>query len=160
MNRIFTKDAIIDIGFYGGLAIKAINAVMEVLGGVILMLITPDGLSQMIRQIALPELSEDPTDPVMNYLLGICQNFSSSTQASIAIYMLLHGATKIAIIWLLWKKILWAYPLAMGIFGLFIGYEVYGYLHSQSLLVLIIIMLDAAILTLIIIEYIRLKKMK
>ncbi|MEQ8236851.1 MAG: DUF2127 domain-containing protein [Syntrophomonadaceae bacterium] len=160
MNRIFTKDTIIDIGFYGGLAIKAINAVVEVLGGVMLMLITPDGLSQIIRQIALPELREDPTDPVMNYLLGLCQNFSSSTQASIAIYMLLHGATKIAIIWLLWKKILWAYPLAMGIFGLFIGYEIYGYMHSQSLLVLLIIMLDAAILTLIILEYIRLKKMQ
>lgn len=158
MKRKLTRNNLIDIGFYGGLALKGINAQLEIIGGLFLAVLTPDGLSHLIRKIALPELAEDPADPILNYLIRICQNISASTQDTVAIYMLLHGATKFAVIWLLWKKILWAYPLAMVIFALFIGYETYGYLHSQSWLILLIIILDAAILVLIVLEYLRLRK--
>ena len=157
MKKSLNKNNIIDISFYAGLAIKAANALLEIVGGFLLVILTPDGLSRLIRIIALPELSEDPADPLMNYLIRLGQNLTSSTQDSVAIYMLLHGATKLVVIWLLWKKILWAYPLAMIIFGLFIGYETYSYLHSQSILILLIMVLDAAILVLIILEYLRLK---
>lgn len=158
MKKLLNKDNIIDIGFYGGLALKAVNAALEIIGGFLLAILTPDGLSHLIRIIALPELSEDPSDPVMNYLISLGQSFSNGTQNSVALYMLLHGLTKLVVIWLLWKKKLWAYPLAMVIFGLFIGYETYGYFHSQSLLILLIAALDAAILVLIILEYLRLKE--
>lgn len=157
MKKSLNKNTIIDIGFYAGLALKAVNALLEIGGGVILAILTPDGLSHIIRLIALPELREDPADPLMNYLIKLGQSFSSSTQDSVVIYMLLHGTTKLALIWLLWKKKLWAYPPAMIIFGLFIGYETYAYLHSQSVLILLIAILDAVILVLIILEYLRLK---
>jgi uncharacterized membrane protein len=71
--------------------------------------------------------------------------------------MLLHGTTKLVVIWLLWKKKLWAYLPAVAVFGLFIAYELYSYMHSQSLLVLLIVIIDLAIVVLIILEYKRLK---
>ena len=123
MKKSLDQKTMIDVSFYVGLAIKAVNALLEIVGGFLLVILTPDGLSHLIRLIALPELREDPADPLMNYLIKLGQNLTSSTQDSVAIYMLLHGATKLVVIWLLWKKILWAYPLAMIIFGLFIGYE-------------------------------------
>ena len=74
--------------------------------------------------------------------------------------MLLHGITKLAMVWLFLKKKLWAYPLAMAVFGLLIIYEIYSYIHSQSLLVLLIVIIDAAIIFMIILEYKRLKTEK
>ena len=93
----------------------------------------------------------------MNYLITLSQNFSSSSQHWIANYMLLHGATKLAVVLLLWRQKLWAFPLAVVVFGVFISYEIYSYLHSQSLLMLLIVIFDAAIIIMIILEYNRLK---
>ncbi|HZK71020.1 MAG TPA: DUF2127 domain-containing protein, partial [Clostridia bacterium] len=72
-------------------------------------------------------------------------------------YMLLHGTTKLVVIWLLWKKKLWAYLPAVVVFGLFIAYELYSYMHSQSVLLLLIVVIDIVIVVLIILEYKHLK---
>jgi len=160
MKKPRNKGTIIDIGFYGGLAIKAINALIEFIGGFLLIIISHDGLNRLIRLIALPELREDPKDIVMNYFIAICQNSSISSQHSIAIYMLLHGTTKLAVVWLLLKKKLWAYPFSVVVFGMFITYEIYNYILNQSVLVLLIAIIDAAIIFMIILEYQRLKTEK
>jgi uncharacterized membrane protein len=74
--------------------------------------------------------------------------------------MLLHGTIKLAVIWLLWKKKIWAYLPAVAVFGLFIVYEIYSYMHSNSVLMLLIIIIDAAIIAMIILEYWHLKTKK
>ena len=158
VGRSINKDTIVDIGFYGGLAIKAINALLEFIGGLLLMLISNERLDQIIQLIALPVLREEPNHTLMNYLVIISQSFSSSTQNTVAIFMLLHGMTKLAVIWPLWKKKLWAYPPAVVVFGLFVAYEIYCYMQSPSVLLPILIIIDAAIIVMIILEYKHLKK--
>jgi len=160
MKKSFNKDAIINIAFYGGLGIKAVNALVEFIGGILMIVLNHEWLNRFIRLIAIPELSEDPKDFVMNYLIMLGQNLSISSQHSVAIYMLLHGTTKLVVIWLLWKKKLWAYIPALAVFGIFIAYEIYNYMHSQSVLMLIIILIDVVISVLIILEYKRLKAEK
>jgi len=160
MKKAYNKNNIINIGFYGGLVIKAVNALIEFFCGFLLVILNHDRLNRLIGLIATPELREDPKDVVMNYFIALGQNFSISSQHSVAIYMLLHGATKLAVICLLWKKKLWAYPFAVVVFGLFIAYEIYSYMHSQSVLILMIVIIDAAIIGVIILEYKRLKTEK
>lgn len=157
MKKSLNKNDIISIGFYGGLAIKAVDALIEFVGGLLMIILNHNWLNRLIKLIALPELREDPKDIVMNYLTVFGQNLSISSQHAIAIYMLLHGTTKLVAIWLLWKKKLWAYPLAVVVFILFIAYEIYSYTHSHSLLMLLIIIIDMAIIVLIVLEYKRLK---
>lgn len=157
MKKSFDKDAVIKIGFYGGLAIKAIDAMIEFFGGLFLLILSHDWINRLIHFIAIPELREDPKDRIMNYFITLGQNFSISSQYTVAIYMLLHGATKLTVIWLLLKKKLWAFPLAVFVFGLFIAYELYSYMHSQSVLLLLLIIIDAAMIVMIILEYKRLK---
>ena len=72
--------------------------------------------------------------------------------------MLLHGTTKLVVIWLLLKKKLWAYPLAVVVFGLFIAFEIYKYIPGPSVLLLLIIIIDAAMIVMIVLEYKQLKK--
>ncbi|MEW9124925.1 MAG: DUF2127 domain-containing protein [Thermotaleaceae bacterium] len=162
MKKLLKRDNIINIGFYGGLVIKAINALIEFIGGFLMIIVSHDWINRLIQLIALPELQEDPKDIVMNYIITLGENLSISSQHSIAIYMLLHGSTKLAVIWLLWKKKMWAYPFAVVVFGLFIAYGIYSYLHNHSLLMLLIIIIDVAIVVMIILEFKRLEmgKMK
>jgi uncharacterized membrane protein len=160
MKKLFNKYNIIDIGFHAGLFIKAINALIEFVCGFLFMILSHDKLKHLIELIALPELSEDPTDIIMNYFITFGQNFSMSSQHSAAIYLLLHGIVKLVVIWLLLKKKLWAYPLSMGLFGLLISYELYSYLQSHSILMLLAIALDIVVIFMIILEYKSLKSEK
>lgn len=160
MKKLLNKNTIINVGFYGGLVIKGVDAMIEFIGGFLLMILSHDLLNRLIQLIALPELREDPKDIVMNYFIILGQNFSISSQHSVSIYMLLHGTTKLAVIWLLLKKKLWAYPLAVVVFGLFIVYEIYSYTNSSSVLLLLLIIIDLAMIVMIILEYRRLKTEK
>ncbi|MGB5823927.1 MAG: DUF2127 domain-containing protein [Proteocatella sp.] len=160
MKKSMSKSSIINIGFYGGLVIKAINGFIEFVGGILMLILSHEGLNSIIRLITLPELTEDPDDAIMNYLVTLGQNFSINSQHSVAFYMLFHGATKLIVIWLLLKKKLWAYPLAVVIFGFFIAYEIYSYMHSHSVFVLSIIVIDIAIVAMIALEYKTLKMAK
>jgi len=157
MKRQSQKLNKIDISFYVSLAIKAVDAFIEVAGGFFMIAINHQWLNHFVKLITIPELREDPNDIVMNYLLGLSQNLSISAQHTVALFMLLHGATKIVVVVLLWKKKLWAYFPAVLIFGGFVLYEVYSYLHNDSVIVLLLIILDIAIIALILIEYKRLK---
>lgn len=157
MKKTLNKYAIINIGFYGGLVVKSIDALIEFIGGLLLLILSHNLINLMIQFIALPELIEDPNDVVMNYFITLGQNFSINSQHSLGIYMLLHGTTKLSVIWLLLKRKLWAYPPAAVVFGLFIAYEIYSYMHSPSILLMLFIIIDAAMIVMIILEYKRLK---
>lgn len=157
MRKSINKDTIINIGFYASLVIKAIDAMIEFIGGILLLILSHEWLNRLIHFVSIPELREDPKDRIINYFIMLGRNFSISSQYTVAIYLLLHGATKLTVIWLLLKKKLWAFPLAVLVFGLFIAYEVYSYLHSQSIILLLFIIIDLAMIIMIILEYKRLK---
>jgi len=160
MKKPINKDTIINIGFYGGLVLKGIDAFIEFIGGFILIVLNHEWLNRLIRLIAVPELIEDPKDKVMNYFITIGQNFSINSQHTIAVYMMLHGITKMVVVWVLLTKKLWAYPLAMFVFVLIIAYEMYSYINSQSVLMLMMVIIDIAIFVMIILEYKHLKVSK
>ena len=160
MKRRIDKDQLLNIGFYGGLSLKAINALIEIIGGLVMLLINHDWLNTIIKVIAIPELREDSGDVIMNYLITISQNTPITTMHSIAIYMLLHGITKLVAIALLWKKKLWAYLPVVGVFALFIVYECYSFMRSYSPIMLAIIIIDLAIIVVVLLEYKHLKMEK
>lgn len=160
MKKRLNEDTILNIGFYGGLSLKAINAVIEIIGGLIMLMVSLDWLNTMIKVIALPELREDSQDIIMNYLITLSQNFSITAMHSVAIYMLFHGLTKVIAVWLLWQKKMWAYLPVVGVFILFISYECYSFLHSYSPIMLGIIIIDIAIVVVVMLEYRHLKMEK
>lgn len=160
MKKTLSKNNMIDIGFYLGLFIKAVNAIFEFVGGILMITLNHERLNRLIKLVAIPELREDPKDFLMNYLITLGRNLSIGSQHSIAVYMLLHGGIKLAVIWLLWKKKIWAYLPAVAVFGIFIVYEIYSYMHTNSVLMLLIILIDAAIIAMIILEYRHLKAEK
>lgn len=63
------RDALILVSCYSGLGIKAVNALVEFTGGLLMVVRNHDWLNRLIRLIAIPELGEDPNDFLMNHLI-------------------------------------------------------------------------------------------
>ncbi len=70
MNTIFNKRNI-HASFQIGLLLKGLFDVVEVLGGTLLIFITPERMSKLITLISKGELNEDPTDFVILFLLAM-----------------------------------------------------------------------------------------
>ena len=58
MKQPLNKDTIINIGFYSGLVIKAANALVEFIGGSLMIVLNHEWLIRAIRFIAIAELIE------------------------------------------------------------------------------------------------------
>jgi len=151
-------EKIVRISFDVGLLIKGIDALVEIIGGIALIFLTPDRLNTLITLISKGELSEDPTDFLMNYLVTFGHSFSVSSLQFVMFYLLSHGIVKMIVILSLWYKKPWAYPLSVVVFVLFIAYQMYHYTISHSIFLLLLTVLDIIMIVLTILEYIRIKR--
>ena len=138
--------------------IKGIDGILEVVGGVILFFVKPAQINSFLIWLTQHELAQDAQDLLANYLLKVGANLSLDTQLFGAIYLLVHGIIKIALILGLWKRKLIAYPLAVIFLSLFIIYQIYRYVQQPAFWLIALSIFDALIIVLTLIEYQQLKK--
>lgn len=152
------KQGVIDLSFDIVLLLKSLFALGEVLGGIFLFFITPERMSGIVGWFTRGELKEDPSDFIAHLLLNLGQHFTVSTQYLAAVYLLVHGLIKLVTLVLLWKKILWAYPLLILVFLCFIVYQLTDYLQYHSNFMLFVSVFDVLLILLTYLEYKNMKK--
>ncbi len=133
--------------------LKGIHAVLEIIGGIAVLFITKTSFMAIVFYITQEELSEDPKDFIAHYLITSAQHFSVSSQHFISLYLLSHGIIKIILVIGLLKEKLWAYPASIVVFSLFIVYQLYRFMFTHSIWLLLLTVLDAAIILLTWHEY-------
>lgn len=117
---------VLDRTFKVGLAQKAADGVIEIIAGVLLLLlISPSSIERIARAVTAHELGEDPHDRLSHYILHTTEHLSSGTTLFGAIYLLSHGISKVALIALVLRDKLWAYPWLIALLGAFILYQLY-----------------------------------
>lgn len=144
--------------FYIGLAAKGLNGLFECIGAYFLFILKQEWIDKFMTSVVIPELRQDPSDKIMNYFYNLGHTLSIDSQRSVAVYMMLHGAIKLIFICLLFKKVLWAFPASVAVFGLLLMYEIYKFIHLHSFLLLVLIAIDIAFVGVIILEYWNIKK--
>jgi uncharacterized membrane protein len=115
----------LDKTFKIGLVLKGLDGGLEVIGGVLLLFLTPAAIQHIVRALTAHELSEDPHDLIARYLLHTTAHLHHGTTLFGAIYLLSHGISKIVLVALVLKDKLWAYPWLIGLLLAFIGYQLY-----------------------------------
>lgn len=146
---------IVHVLFDVGVIAKGVDGVLEIVGGVLLLLISPSQLDYIVRILTQHELTEDPHDTVANYLLHISQDPGAKTFG--ATYLLWHGVVKVGLVTALLRKRRWAYPVAIVAFLLFLVYQLYRYSHTLEPGLLVLSVLDVAVIVLTLLEYQRLR---
>lgn len=152
-NNALKEKKIFHISFEIALLFKGINGVLEIIGGVLLFFLTPDRVNKLILFLTQPELLEDPKNIAANWFFKLGNEFSVSSQNFGIFYLLSHGILKLILIVLLWRKKLWAYPLSISIFILFIAYQIYRYIINQSIFMILLTIVDIIVIVLTFIEY-------
>lgn len=136
-----------------GVILKGVDGALEVIGGSLLLAISHPTLSQFVFAITRQEILEDPHDLVANALRSLVVHLSVSTQTFSSVYLLVHGAIKIALVVGLLRRKLWAYPTALGVLSLFVAYQGYRLSLTHSPVLLLLTAIDLVILYLIWREY-------
>ena len=115
----------LDRTFKIGLVLKGLDGVLEVIGGALLLFLSPAAIQHLVRVLTAHELSEDPHDLIARYLLHTAGHLHHGTTLFGAIYLLSHGIAKIVLVALVLRDKLWAYPWLIGLLLAFIGYQLY-----------------------------------
>ena len=151
------RERIVHTLFDIGAITKGIDGALEIVGGVLLFLLSPGQLHHIVRVLTQHELSEDPGDVVASYLLRASQHLSASAKLFGAVYLLWHGVVKVGIVTALLGRQRWAYPAAIVAFLLFLVYQLYRYAVTYSPELLVLSVLDVFVIALTWLEYVRLR---
>jgi len=153
-----SRSDLLHAGFELGILLKGLHAALEVLGGVLLMFVSPELLGGLIHALTQNELAEDPRDYLANLILRASQQYSISTQHFGVMYLLSDGAVQVILVVLLWKKKLWAYPLGVAMLVLFIVFQTARWTSTHSAWLTAFTLLDLVLIWFTIAEYRKLKR--
>lgn len=151
------KGKILHKAFVIGIVFKGIDGVLEIIGGLALLLIPSQSLNNWFWSMIQHELSKAPGDFIANILVNWAQHWSVASISFIAVYMLAHGVIKSVIAAFLLKRKIWAYHIGIAFFILFIVYQLYRYTHTRSAWLIALSVFDALLIYLTWNEYRRVR---
>jgi uncharacterized membrane protein len=138
-----------------GIWLKDFDGVLEMIGGVLLLVTSPVTLNRLVVALTQHELIEDPHEWLATTIRQAATQLSVSTQLFGSIYLIAHGLLKFLIVAGLWRGYQWAYPLAIGALSLFIAYQAYRLSYRFSVGLLVLTLFDIVIVGLTWREYRR-----
>lgn len=139
--------------FQVSVLLKGAHALIEVIGGAALYLVSTATIIGLMNRLARAELIEDPTDFLARHMLQFAQGFSLEAQSFYAFYLLSHGLVKIVLVAGLLREKLWAYPASFAVLGAFIAYQLYRFSHTHELALIALTILDLFVIALAWHEY-------
>ncbi|MDE2091681.1 MAG: DUF2127 domain-containing protein [Gammaproteobacteria bacterium] len=139
--------------FWVSILVKGLDGVLETIGGILVLLASRADLFNIVIFLTAPELAEDPGDLVANYLRHVILNLSSNTKYFASVYLLFNGVVKVLLMIGILRGKLWSYRMALGFIAIFVGYQLYRFSHTHSLVLLGFMLFDVLTLYLIWREY-------
>lgn len=140
------KDRILDLIFLIGVLFKGIDGVVELIGGVVLLFVTPSQIQGAAESVTAEELSEDPHDIIANLIRHGAAHLGGSGIKFVALYLLLHGVVKLAIVVALLIGSERVYPWAIAALVAFVLFQLYELVTAPSVWVAVLTVLDVFII--------------
>ena len=143
--------------FEWSLIIKALNGVWQTFFGIFVLHSNKEVFNRLIYFLGRRELSIDPNDKLMNFLLTFANNISNNTKIFIALYILFHGLLNLFVVIQLYRNRLWAYIFSIWIIYFLMLYQIYRAVVHHSLFLALITIFDGLFIILVWHEYKRKK---
>ena len=112
-------------------AIKGFDGLIELLAGIVL-LVAPSELHKLMHQLA-------------QYIAHVDTDVTRGGLTIVILFLIVHGIVKLALVYALLRRILWAYPYALGVLVLFLIYQLYVCIVQPSVSMIVFAALDAII---------------
>ncbi|WP_287934319.1 DUF2127 domain-containing protein [Arthrobacter sp.] len=153
MVKTNTDRTLLDRTFQVSLVLKGLDGLLELAGGVLLLLVSPAQVGSVVRFLTQHELSEDPHDLVATTLVHLAGSLTVSATLFGAVYLLLHGLVKVALVAAVLRDKLWAYPWMVAFLLVFIAYQGYELLVAFTWSMALLTAFDIFIVWLTVREY-------
>ena len=147
----------LDRAFRITITLKGLDGLLEVIGGIVLLVVSPASIEHIVRFFTAHELAQDPHDFIASHLLHSASQLTRSATVYGGIYLLSHGITKVVLVVLVLKDKLWAYPLIIALLLVFIVYQVYRLTYRVSFGLVVLTLFDMLVVWLTWREY-RIKR--
>ncbi len=144
--------------FVVSVAAKGLHALIEIVGGIALYLVSTETIVRTINGWSYDELLEEKHDWIANHLLEFARTLSVEQHHFYAFYLLSHGIVKSVLVYGLLREKLWAYPASFVVFGLFIAYQLYRYSFTHDVGLILLSIFDLFVIYLAVHEYRLLRK--
>lgn len=131
------------------LAVKAVDAVLEMAGGLALLLINAEALQHRALVLISKYLVLHPQDRIFHWLADTAANFSLDAKTFAGIYLASHGVVKLALVVGLWRNQAWAYPVSLIVFAGFIAYQTYRFTFTHSAFLIVLTVFDLIVMALV-----------
>ena len=151
------KRDLLDKTFNVVLILKGLDGLLELIGGILLLVISPETLNHLAQRLTQHELSQDPHDLLAHHLLRLTGNLHN-TQTFGALYLLTHGLVKIVIVVGLLRREHWSYYVAFVFLGGFVIYQVYRMTYAPSVGLVLLTLFDLFIIWLTWREFRRMRQ--
>ncbi len=142
----------LDKVFEVSIILKALDGLLETIGGLVLLAVDPAKVTHWATKITQHELSSDPHDFVATHILRSAQHFATGGKIFAAVYLLVHGLSKIILVIEILRERLWAYKGMIILLGLFIVYQVYRLLYEPAIWLVVLTIFDGFVIYLTIRE--------
>lgn len=139
--------------FQVGIWLKGFDGVLEVLGGVLFLAVSPAALNHYVILLTEGELREDPDDFLANWLRHAANNLSVDSKLIGGAYLLGNGVVKIFLAAGILRGKLWCYPTAIVVISIFICLQIARLIDHFSFPMLSGTVIDIAIVLLVAREY-------
>lgn len=115
----------LDKAFHITLYLKGLDGLLEIVGGIFLLIIKPEQIDRLAQWLTQGELSHDPQDFIAHYILKTAHGLTGASLVFGAVYLLSHGVLKIVLVIEVLRDHLWAYIVLIAVTALFIIYQIY-----------------------------------
>ena len=133
----------LDKVFQVSIILKALDGLIETAGGILLLFVNPANITRWATALTQHELSQDPHNFFARHILHSAQNFGAGGRAFAAVYLLIHGLSKIVLVVEILREHLWAYKGMIVLLGLFIVYQVYRMFIEPAIWLVVLTIFDA-----------------
>ncbi len=135
------------------IVIKGIEWVVQLFIGGMTLFLSRGALYNLVWPYLQEELLLQHHVVINWFLMHTLQWLTISTQHFIAFYFLSHGVIKFFIVYNVLRKNYWVYPFAIFVFSFFTFYQIYLYLHSHSVWMIGLVIIDMIVSWLTYVEY-------
>jgi uncharacterized membrane protein len=139
--------------FRAALLVKGLDGAAELVAAVVLLLVPAAAVHQVVANIISRDLLGPPDGFLTRHLVAGTEEFASGNRTFVVVYLGLHGVVKLALVWALLRRWRPAYPVAAVVLGVFVVYELIRAVHTGSVVLPLLAVLDVLIIVFILREY-------
>jgi len=130
MATVVSGHRLLDRTFFVSVIVKGLHGLLELVGGILLLMVKPDQINAVTRFLTQHEIDQDPHDFIDTRLRTLTAHLSVSSTLFDAAYLLLHGIVKMVLVWALLRGHLRAYPWTIAFLLAFIGFQLNELVHN------------------------------